>query len=409
MSIQKLIQESIAGNPLEMKEALVEELKSRISEALAAKMEEAKVDDPHKGSTPISGLAAARNGHRLGKTYNNPHHPKYHKDSHSRWDDEYKNETSRLKNKGAVKEEVELDESVSFKKTDSGDHHIHHNGKPVGRITKTSSMGSNGYSVRIGGNTAKHEVGTESSLAAAKDSAKWHLTSSESPVNMKEEVDTTNEGMFSNLKRKLQKAVDANDKISPFTGNLKTKPYDMKKSGPFAQYSDDDPIAAALKKQVNKNLKKEEVEQIDEIGDTPAGRKALKAVIARAPEKAANSRLRSDVLGRRQFDPDVSSADSERYGHAADKHYKKYQLAVKGAARAVDRLTKEEVELDEAEGRQIVDKLKSTGEHEEAGKMAFKHGLGRSYGPHFGMRSSKYSAETAYHKGYDKAEFASRK
>jgi hypothetical protein len=273
MSIQKLIQESIAGNPLEMKEALVEELKSRISEALAAKMEEDN-----------------------------------------------------------------LDESVSFKKTEYGDHHIHHNGKPVGRITKTSSMGSNGYSVRIGGNTAKHEVGTESSLAAAKDSAKWHLTSSESPVNMKEEV-----------------------------------------------------------------------EQIDEIGDTPAGRKALKAVIARAPEKAANSRLRSDVLGRRQFDPDVSSADSERYGHAADKHYKKYQLAVKGAARAVDRLTKEEVELDESEGRQIVDKLKSTGEHEEAGKMAFKHGLGRSYGPHFGMRSSKYSAETAYHKGYDKAEFTSRK
>lgn len=90
----------------------------------------------------------------------------------------------------------------------------------------------------------------------------------------------------------------------------------------------------------------EEVEQIDEIGDTPAGRKALKAVIARAPEKATNARMRSDILGRRQFDPDVSSADSERYGHAADKHYRKYQLSVKGAARAVDRLTKED--LDEA-------------------------------------------------------------
>jgi len=97
------------------------------------------------------------------------------------------------------------------------------------------------------------------------------------------------------------------------------------------------------------SLKKEEVDQLDEIGDTAKGRRALKAVIARAPEKAANSRLRSDVLGRRQFDPDVSSADSERYGHAADKHYRKYQLAVKGAARAVDRLTKEEVELDEAD------------------------------------------------------------
>jgi hypothetical protein len=90
----------------------------------------------------------------------------------------------------------------------------------------------------------------------------------------------------------------------------------------------------------------EEVEQIDEIGDTPAGRKALKAVIARAPEKAANARMRSDILGRRQFDADVSSQDSEKYGAAADKHYRKYQLSVKGAARAVDRLTKED--LDEA-------------------------------------------------------------
>lgn len=93
---------------------------------------------------------------------------------------------------------------------------------------------------------------------------------------------------------------------------------------------------------------REEAEQLDEIGNTPAGRKALKAVIARAPEKAANARLRSDILGRRQFDADVSSKDSELYGNAADKHYKKYQNTVKSAARAVDRLTKEEAEqLDE--------------------------------------------------------------
>lgn len=124
MSIQKIIQESINKNPLEVKEALAEELRNRVAEAIAAKMEE-----------------------------------------------------------------VDLDEAVSFKKTDSGDHHIHFNGKPVGKITKTSSMGSSGYSVRIGGNTSKHEVSDESSLKAAKDSAKWHLTSSESPVKIKEEVD----------------------------------------------------------------------------------------------------------------------------------------------------------------------------------------------------------------------------
>jgi hypothetical protein len=45
MSIQKIIQESIAGNPLEMKEALAEELRNRVAEALAAKMEEAEQID----------------------------------------------------------------------------------------------------------------------------------------------------------------------------------------------------------------------------------------------------------------------------------------------------------------------------------------------------------------------------
>ena len=82
------------------------------------------------------------------------------------------------------KEEVELDEQVSFKKTVSG-HHIHHNGERVGKIIKTNSMGSLGYSVRIGDD----EVSSERSLDAAKESAKYHLTSSESPLKEQEELD----------------------------------------------------------------------------------------------------------------------------------------------------------------------------------------------------------------------------
>jgi len=70
------------------------------------------------------------------------------------------------------KEEAELDEQVSFKKTISG-HHIHHNGERVGQIIKTNSMGGLGYSVRIGDD----EVSSERSLDAAKESAKYHLTS----------------------------------------------------------------------------------------------------------------------------------------------------------------------------------------------------------------------------------------
>ena len=42
MSIQKIIQESINKNPLEVKEALSEELRVRIAEALEAKMNEAE-------------------------------------------------------------------------------------------------------------------------------------------------------------------------------------------------------------------------------------------------------------------------------------------------------------------------------------------------------------------------------
>ena len=40
MSIQKIIQESINGNPLEMKEALAEELRDRIRLALESKVDE---------------------------------------------------------------------------------------------------------------------------------------------------------------------------------------------------------------------------------------------------------------------------------------------------------------------------------------------------------------------------------
>jgi hypothetical protein len=59
MSIQKIIQESISGNPLEMKEALVEELKNRIAEALAARTEEFKQIDEISKKTLGSYVAKA--------------------------------------------------------------------------------------------------------------------------------------------------------------------------------------------------------------------------------------------------------------------------------------------------------------------------------------------------------------
>jgi hypothetical protein len=45
MSIQKIIQESINGNPLEMKEAIQEELRARVAETIAAKMSDDEEDE----------------------------------------------------------------------------------------------------------------------------------------------------------------------------------------------------------------------------------------------------------------------------------------------------------------------------------------------------------------------------
>jgi len=90
----------------------------------------------------------------------------------------------RTKVPATINEEEPLAEQVSFKKTISG-HHIHHNGERVGEIIKTNSMGSLGYSVRFRGK----EVSSEKSLSAAKESAKYHLTSSESPLKEEVELD----------------------------------------------------------------------------------------------------------------------------------------------------------------------------------------------------------------------------
>jgi hypothetical protein len=198
------------------------------------------------------------------------------------------------------KEEVEqIEESVSFKKSDSGDHVIHHKGQPVGRIVKTSSYGSTGYSVRIGGDrphlaTSKHEVSDESSLKAAKDSAKWHLTSSESPVK-KESVEL--------------------DEISKKTlaSYVKKASADQYFKGQDAQYHD------------NKAKKAE----------GPFAKETKKkhyALAARANDKASNRDT--------------------------------------GIGRAVDRLTREEVELDEARKSDSYQFTHKPGDAESEKKLA---------------------------------------
>jgi hypothetical protein len=86
---------------------------------------------------------------------------------------------------------------------------------------------------------------------------------------------------------------------------------------------------------------------------------------------------------------------------------KKMTNRMTGIRRALNR--KEVEQIDEESAHLTVTKLKADGKHEEAGAAAFEHGLGRKYGPHFGLRSNKDKAEAAFHRGYDTAEMQSRK
>lgn len=118
MSIQKIIQESINKNPLEVKDALAEELRVRIAEALEAKMnEEVELDENVGGlfknasewehSAKARGLVVKSMTHPSGET------TKYQiakdKEGNNRGHFDHGTKSGRLK------EEVELDEAVAEK------------------------------------------------------------------------------------------------------------------------------------------------------------------------------------------------------------------------------------------------------------------------------------------------------
>ena len=86
-------------------------------------------DDKYKGITPGNGRSAARNAHRLGKTYNNPHNPKYHKAAHAEWEKEYNIEIARLKKKG-VSEGYEPGDKITWYHSN---HHPEIEGTVIGR------------------------------------------------------------------------------------------------------------------------------------------------------------------------------------------------------------------------------------------------------------------------------------
>jgi hypothetical protein len=98
----------------------------------------------------------------------------------------------------------------------------------------------------------------------------------------------------------------------------------------------------------NKKMK-EEAEQLDEIGDTPAGKKKLKNLIVNRTQKAVDA-----------------GASLERRPEKAAQYDKAQKRHMKTIGRAATRLAKEEVELDEAAPKMKGDFIKIQREKDRA-------------------------------------------
>ena len=91
--------------------------------------------------------------------------------------------------------------------------------------------------------------------------------------------------------------------------------------------------AHAATRKHNEEAEQEDVEQLDEIGDTPAGKKALGSYVKKRTKQLP------------QIEVGYKMAQSDSDARMVNKYKKKVN---KGIGRAVDRLTKEEAEIEEA-------------------------------------------------------------
>ena len=280
MSIQKIIQESINSNPLEMKEALAEELRNRVAEALAAKMEE--VEQIEEGL-------------------------------------DFQNKTSS---------------------SGASTTHIYHNGKHLGTISKHSTRSNPNGSHRIQYNSDTIPAGSKGfhaheglpSLDAAKKLVASH-------VNVKEEVDQIDEISKGKLSDYMNKSHDAYKAIQQRGGGPNNTPvFTSKEKRRYELPSNpikDNPGNTAFKKltgraRVNATesfdlsdltleeledfMMSEEFEQLDEISKKTLRSYVMKAMDAEPPSSLTPLR-------------DVERRKAE------------YQKRLKGFSKATDKLT----------------------------------------------------------------------
>lgn len=393
MSIQKVIQESISGNPLEMKEALAEELRNRVAEALTAKMEETDLDEAldHEGlkkdfgdsDAKVHSVATAHRaqaeviGHKSFKTDKGKVPVLKHYD---RENFEHKEvplrKGQKLVHDGDEHYHGYSDTHGHFRvhEDDMNKSHLRESMEELDELKKSTLASYVKKAAGVGHHNTLPNAMRDRATAAAIGDKEWYKQSGRN-------ADNRSKGIQRAADRLAKEEVEQIDEISKSTlGSYATKALHRGDIANRMSKSDDDEMGKIANKRLS-GVKK----AVDKLADK-TGKKALATSI------------------KKDVDATKASGDAYTRKTGVDDQGKSYYKA----ARNIGKM-REEVELDESEGRQIVDKLKSTGNHEEAGKMAFKHGLGRNYGPHFGMRSNKYSAETAYHKGYDKAELANRK
>lgn len=118
--------------------------------------------------------------------------------------------------------------------------------------------------------------------------------------------------------------------------------YDDRKDKDIDNDGDEDDTDEYLhnrRKAISKAMKRK---QIDELKKSTLG-----SYIKKASGRAVSDKTAADRLSRRAFDADKRD-DAEKYFDASDRMQKKYKNRLAGIAKATDRLTKEEVDLEEA-------------------------------------------------------------
>lgn len=240
-------------------------------------------------------------------------------------------------------------------------------------------------------------------------------TSDEIKAMKKEEVEQVDELKRSTLASYIQKASLQRTAAAATAGREmgKGRHADPKTIGQSLQKVGKRTLGSDL---ALKKLAREEVEQVNEMNGSRAHQRHDYYAGKEADERS--SEPHHVYVNNKVWKKDGKPVKFENEKHArsvaraisAKDPKKEVRVAHHSYTEQHSGVIPEEVQnIDEGSAHSIVNNLKSDGKHQEAGAKAFEHGLGRKYGQHFGLRSTKNRDEAAFHRGYDQAEAKSKK